>query len=140
MKKIISILIAVAMLASLTVIAITSVSAAEETVYSVPLTDDNWLVRKQIDGYSDISINDADSSMNAEEGEGYIKFSLKGENQPSFPSFAPDMYTKIKTGDIVIKEDDKINLDFVFHVGSNANGGIQGIKVVLGFASGEVEV
>ena len=39
MKKIISILIAVAMLASLTVIAITSVSAAEETVYSVPLTD-----------------------------------------------------------------------------------------------------
>lgn len=140
MKKIISILIAVAMLASLTVIAITSVSAAEETVYSVPLTDDNWLVRKQIDGYSDISINDADSSMNAEEGDGYIKFSLKDENQPSFPSKAPDMYTKVKTGDLVVKEDDKINLDFVFHVGSNANGGIQGIKVVLGFASGEVEV
>ena len=138
MKKLISILVAVAMLASVAVIAITSVSATTETVtrYTLPVTDLSQWYSRTNESYNDIAVTDENACLGAEVVDGSLVVKPNPGNTFNYPHVRV-----VNPGGLVsLQPDDVMNLDFSYAKGTSATSNVQTCDVILTFTSGDITI
>ena len=145
MKKLISIFVAVAMLASLTVIAITSVSAGTEPTvrWTLPVDDITQWRATKLDGEGQSWEHDAINNQNG------VKTCLKGEvvdgamvltaSEDNNRNYAFAIVNNAG-GLVWFNEDDVLNLKFSYDVGTDPTSWTHALEIQLGFVAGTVKL